>query len=309
MDVLQSKIIKKLGSGVMGTVYLSNINGEEAITKIEKYDGDMTTKSPFVRQLIFDEQVAKKYPHRFMTLISGSILNDCKHKQKLPSFVKNAPPKIKAYHKLRESWNKCSVLSYRPVLKYTLNEIKDKLSPKKKVEAFEYLKESVEIMQKHGFIHRDLHHGNIMCDKLSGKIKWYIIDYGAIYNSSFIKNTDDEIMGTTSYDLNSLIWTFIDNPVFEYIVKHDMQTPPFKKIIKCITTNDKFKNIKKYLPKKIKKTDVMYNEYICLICAILYYDLYIDSIGMAETTVGKKYKNFKQPNCDYFLHIIKKLKM
>ena len=114
-------ITKKLGSGVMGTVYLSKIDGHNAITKVEKYDGDITTKSSYIRQLLFNEKIASKHPDRFMTLISSGIINDCQHKQQLPEFIKNAPPKVQAYHKLRESWTKCYILSY---LKLDKNYIK-----------------------------------------------------------------------------------------------------------------------------------------------------------------------------------------
>lgn len=302
-------IIKKLGSGVMGTVYLSKIDGQPTITKVEKYDGDLTTKSPYIRQLIFNEKIALKHPDRFMTLVSSGVINDCKHKQQLPDFVKNAPPKIQAYHKLRESWTKCFILSYKPILKYTLNDVllKNWLTSSNKLKIFKYLKKSIEIMNKEGFYHRDIHYGNIMCDeKLEN---WYIIDYGAIYHESFIKNTDDKFIGTFSkiIDIISLIWAFIENPIADYMIKHKIKWPPFKKFIKHITNDDRFLTIQKYLSKNI---DTLFEkECITIICCLLFYDLYIDAIGMTNTPIGKKYKDYKQDNKNikYFLNIIKNL--
>jgi len=181
------------------------------------------------------------------------------------------------------------------------------ISPSNKLKIFKYLKKSVEIMNKEGFYHRDIHYGNIMCDeKLEN---WYIIDYGAIYNESFIKNTDDKFIGTFSkiIDIISLIWVFIENPIADYMIKHKIIWPPYNKFIKHITNDDRFLTIQKYLPKNI---DTLFEkECIVIICCLLFYDLYIDACGMINTPIGKKYKDYKQDNKNikYFLNIIKKL--
>ena len=46
---MKISIHKKLGSDVRGTVYLSKIYEHNAITKLEKYDGNLTIKSPYIR--------------------------------------------------------------------------------------------------------------------------------------------------------------------------------------------------------------------------------------------------------------------
>ena len=296
------EIKNKLGSGVMGDVYSSKIDGMDTITKIEKYDGDMTTKSPFIRQLIFNDMVAKLYPDRFMTLVSSSIINNCNYKHKLP---KDVGPNIKKELKLRGLYEKCSVLSYKPILKYTLNQVRNKLSAKNKLKIFKYLLKSINILHRHGFIHGDLHGNNIMCDKTM--TKWYIIDYGAIYHKSFIKNTSDKFIASTGFEnIQYLIWQFIDNPVYDYIEKHHIKLPDFKIIIKYIKDDERYIHIKKHLIKNLKiiSNKSILNESICQVCAILYYDLYIDALGMTNTPIGKKYRNFKQPNEIYLLNVI-----
>lgn len=297
------QIKNKLGSGVMGDVYLSKIDGVDTITKIEKYDGDMTTKSPFIRQLIFNDTVAKLYPDRFMTLVSSSIINNCNYKHKLPEEVTlNRKKELK----LRDFYEKCCILSYKPILKYTLNQVRNKLSAKNKLKIFKYLLKSINILHHYGFIHGDLHGNNIMCDKTM--TKWYIIDYGSIYHKSFIKNKSDKFVANTNFEnIHYLIWQFIDNPVYDYIEKHHIKLPDFKLIIKYIKDDERYTLIKKHLHKKLKTINnkSILNESICEICAILYYDLYIDALGMTNTPIGKKYRNFKQPNETYLLNVVK----
>ena len=301
------KIIRKLGSGVMGTVYLSEIDGVPAITKIEKYDGDITTKASYIRQLIFNDAVAQHHPDRFMTLVSSGVINMCDHKQKLPNFMKGAKPAIKAHHKLRDSWNKCCVLSYKPVLAHTLRSVADKLSDDQKLVIFKHLKKSIEIMQKAGFKHRDIHHNNIMCDKTMKK--WYIIDYGAIWHKSFIPNFDDgdNVMGIDGNDLSLPIWFFLKNPVFDYVEEKMIKLPLYKTMIAHIMADKRYTIIKKYLP-KIRKDTFLFKNCITQACALLFYDLYIEALGMSNTAIGKKYKDLQQPNKTYFLNIIKSLK-
>lgn len=60
---------KKLGAGVIGTVYLSDVNGQKCITKIEKYEEvAKPLLSSYYRQLEFDI-LAQKYPNNFLTLV------------------------------------------------------------------------------------------------------------------------------------------------------------------------------------------------------------------------------------------------
>ena len=158
-------------------------------------------------------------------------------------------------------------------------------------------------MNKEGFYHRDIHSGNIMCDEKMKK--WFIIDYGAIYHESFIKNTDDKFMGVINndWDVIFLIWYFIENPIGNYLEKHKIQYPPLNKFIKHITDDDRYITIKKYLPNKKE----IKNDCIALICCLLFYDLYIGALGMTNTSVGQKYKDYKQDtiNSKYYLNIIK----
>ena len=268
----------------------------------------MTTKSSYIRQLLFNDNLAKKYPDRFMTLISSSIINNCKHKQK-----NNKEKRINKFLEIKEKYDKCFILNYKPVLKYTLFDyFKTKnIKPNDKLKIFKHLFQSIKIMHRYGFIHRDLHLKNIMCDK--DMLKWYIIDYGAIYNDSFDKNKNDNKwnLPKNNYEFENmtLIWLFLDNPIWDFIQKENIVISKFKNIIKYIKNDERFENIQKYIPKN--KSNII-NDCIILICATLYYDLYMESLNsnnndIINSSFFKKYYNLEQSNAQYFLNIIKNI--
>ena len=70
MDI---KIIKQLGQGVMGTVFLAESAGRRYIYKIEK----MNDPDIYERQVDFDTNVAKFYPDYFLTLKYRPQWSDC----------------------------------------------------------------------------------------------------------------------------------------------------------------------------------------------------------------------------------------
>ena len=308
MDI---KIIKKLGEGICGTVYLSEIDNKYAITKIEKHNDDIkTSESPYIRQILFNDMLAKKYPDRFMVLISSSIINDCNHKQHISkNFFKNADVLVKNYYMDKEKQKKCYILNYRPVLKYTLGDLleNDLLTKKGTVKAFKYLKKSVEIINKNGFIHRDLHGYNIMCDEKM--TKFYIIDYGYIYHKSFIKSIEDKIMHEHYPDIISLIWIFLENPVYKYMNANNIKNKVrYNDTIKYIKNDNRYNIIKTFIPKNVFKNKYYLIGFILCFCVILFYDLYIESIKMNNTDIGKEYINFKQSNEKLFFNALCKYK-
>jgi serine/threonine protein kinase len=309
------KIIKKLGSGMMGIVYLTNIDGKQAVTKIEKYDGDLTTKSPFIRQLIFNDKVARLYPDRFVTLVSSGSVNDCKLKNKF----KNSSSENSS----DENFDKCSILSYQPVLKYTLEDILEKLTPKKKLKIFKILETTISIMNENGFVHREIHTENIMCDKSLDK--WYLIDYGSVKHKSFIKSPKKQYAFYNNIpDIIATMRYFIEDPVVDYIMKKwknqkkknspetklfvEKKFTDFKKALSIIKKDSRYSEIKKYLPKKKFKKNIT-EEIIRMLCSLIYYDFYIEAYltEFMDTKIAKSNMNLIQPNRDYFLNVIKNL--
>jgi serine/threonine protein kinase len=300
---------KKLGEGVMGTVYLSDVNGQKCVTKIEKYEEVKTPLlSSYYRQLEFDN-LAKQYPNKFLTLIQHGIIKNCSHQQKLPKeahFPKDILNHLKEKNKLKD----CYVLSYVPILEGTLNDVLLSLTRKQWIDCFIQLIESVNIMKTNGFYHRDLHGGNIMYIKKNNKYQWYIIDYGLIWRKTYPKNYDDKIMNISGNlvdctDIMSLLWTLIKNPAFKYMIDKQIKFPPYNKFIKHIKNDSRYEKIKQMM--KIFKYVNKYTEYYYIdVITILYYsDLWIDAIGLNSS----KHKNLiiNQDCPEIIIYVLKHL--
>jgi hypothetical protein len=107
MDI---KIIKKIGEGFNGTIYLIKSKNQKLVYKIEKLDDfDQGYKSIYHRQIDFDEHVARHHPERFMMLKSYGVIEDCAHKQPMPQGLEAT--KKKAFIK-KNNLTKCLYLIY-----------------------------------------------------------------------------------------------------------------------------------------------------------------------------------------------------
>lgn len=276
---------KKIGEGLIGTVYLSNVNGKNCITKIEKYKEEKDPlMSSYYRQLDFNK-VAMKYPDKFLTLVQHGIIMNCDHVQTLPTdptFPKNLLKHLKEKNKL----NDCYVLSYVPVLEGTLYDILSSMTKKQWLDCFIQLAESVNIIKSNGFYHRDLHSKNIMYKKKGNKYKWYIIDYGLIWKKTYPKNYDDKIMKIPDdviehTDIMNLLRALInDIPVFDYINKKQLSLPPYNNFIKYIKNDHRYEEIHQIIRTIGNTRGHMANYYIDLITILYFNDLWIDALGI-----------------------------
>lgn len=300
---------KLLGMGVMGTVYLSNVNGQQCITKIEKYEEvDHLLLSGYYRQLEFDK-IAQKYPNKFLTLVQHGIIKNCDHKQKLPDDA-NFPRDIMKHLKNKNKLKDCYVLSYVPVLEGTLNDVLMSLTKKEWIDCYIQLLEAINIMKENGYYHRDLHGGNIMYKKDRKKYKWYIIDYGLIFRKNYPLNYDDKIMNIKknaldSTDIMSLLWCLIKNPTFQYIIKKNIKFAEYDNFILHIKNDNRYQLIKQMI-KKIPNYNAKAEYYYIDVLTILYFnDLWIDAIGLDS----KKHKKLIiQQDCpEIILYTLKHL--
>ena len=79
------KIIKELGHGMVGTVYLVSHNNIKYAYKIEhilpsEYKNYKNSNSK--EEIDFSIKFANNYPNQFIKLIDYDFIKDCKHKQK-----------------------------------------------------------------------------------------------------------------------------------------------------------------------------------------------------------------------------------
>ena len=262
------EVLKKLGNGVLGTVYLIKINGKKYIAKIEKIiekEIKYNTSYTLWRELEFSKFTAK-YPDYFMTLKSWTIANNCQHKQPIPSFGNS---KFKKQLEEKNDSTKCSILIYDPVLDDTLKNFYEKLHRVPTVKNYKIfysmfcqMLNIFDLLIKNKYLHRDAHPGNIMYKKTTDKFiklgninvptfgyKWFLIDYGYILHNDY-KTTPSEKKNLKDkfFDIMTFIYTSIPMPIWDAEPKQGFKIESWNVIVKKVHTSDEYKEIKQYLP-------------------------------------------------------------
>ena len=263
---MQVNTDKKLGSGFNGTVYKCKYNGKHAILKIEKYIPD---DGRFERQQRFDIDVASKHRDRFLKLEMSSIINDCKYIEFKPDLSKVPKCAVKNIKKRLES-KQCSVLIYTPVLKYTLRDVKSKLSVDLRKAIYKHLKKSIDIMHATGWWSNDIHEGNIMCSDWRDPASYVLIDYGEIVNVNDKLSLIDKKLLSFSDDYVSLVWSVIHEPVFDELEKKKLETKWETIVKKC----------RKFYPVG-KVIRILFNVYVNM------YAEYLEIIGCTPAMIAK----------------------
>ena len=225
---MQLNTNKKLGSGFNGTVYACKYNGRPAICKIEKY---VQSDGRFERQQRFDA-VASKHMDRFLKLEMSSIINDCKYVGFTPD-LKKVPKFAIANIKQRIASTQCSVLIYTPVLKYSLKDIKSKLSDDQRKAIYLHLKKSMDIMHMAGWRSNDIHKGHIMCVDWRDPTSYFLIDYGEIINVHDKLTIYDKEMLSRSDDHVGLVRSILYDKIFDEVHEKKIETPWKTVIKKC----------------------------------------------------------------------------
>ncbi len=270
MDI---KIVKELGSGVMGTVYLIESSGKKYVYKIEK----MENPEAYNRQIIFDREVAQKNPKYFLTLKSYGIINFCPHKQPIPKWVTGSFRENLIKKNKSES---CYYLVYGPVLKSTLAQLGSSIYEKKTMykKMIQDVITAINITKKAGFTHNDIHSGNIMSDDRNN---FYIIDYGRISHKSFkLSVVEKEIKKYELNDADMILWNvLVFNGPIEYMIKNKMDIPPYKKFTSAIRKHEEFHTMLKNISHvKYKKEDIA-----IFLTAIYHPEIYCKCLGLKKT--------------------------
>jgi len=199
------KIIKEIGIGMMGTVYLvkDKANNKYAmkIEKILKKHSNESLEYDIWREIEFSNKMYKKYPNHFMKIYDNWIDKKCTHKQdwkkqelKLELFDKSAQ---NYYKKLFDS-PYCSIKIYS-LIDLTLKDIYEKLTDKQYYDIFIQCLYVMYLCNKSGYLQRDWKMDNIGLIKtddkyiniFDSKIKTHgykvvLLDYGAVIHKKYI---------------------------------------------------------------------------------------------------------------------------
>jgi serine/threonine protein kinase len=186
------KIIKKIGFGGQGTVYLVKYENKFYALKIEKILDKYIKKSlysPIWREIEFANKMNKLHPLGFMKLYEHDIIDNC-------DFTLDNPHNIERINELNKS-SFCSRKIYEYV-ETQLLKIIDKLNINEIYSIIIQFCYNIYIMNKNGYTHNDLHPNNIGINKT--KIKYIsifgyniptfnnivkIIDYGTIMHKKY----------------------------------------------------------------------------------------------------------------------------
>ena len=247
---------KKIGEGVMGTVYLAtDKNNKKYALKIEHilkkdiysdknniYDIKTSSKSQLWRENEFAKTLGDKYPDQFLKLYDYKIINNCDHKQKIPNNFNIFGPKKK--QKLLElAQSKYCIMRLYSIVDTTLQKIK--LNIKQRYSMMVQVSYIVYLMQTHGYLHNDFHFGNIGVKKtdkkyininintntntntntLDKKIPTFgyiycAIDYGLVLNKKYILSNEENKKFNRKNDLHVLLNSmYNDDKLINYWIK------------------------------------------------------------------------------------------
>lgn len=194
-------IIKELGYGMIGTIYLVKKDGKKYIMKIEKIDKKdigKNFKSYVWREIDFAEKIANLYPDQFMQLIEYDIIPKCKHNQKyslsFDNFGINSSAMEKKLKRVAKS-EYCirKIYSYVDTIFFNIS-----LTQEVFYSLITQLSYAIHIMNINGYTHNDLHPKNIGIKYTKRKyVKIYdykiptfgyqiqILDYGTVLNKKY----------------------------------------------------------------------------------------------------------------------------
>lgn len=300
MDINKFKIIKELGHGMIGTVFLAKYKNKKYALKIEhilKEDIKKSSSSPIWREIFFSKKFANKYPEQFIKLFSYDIIDNCTHKQEYHmnvEMIMNKKIRDKIYNIAKS--NLCIRKVYS-LIDGVLDDIIGSLSRKQLYSFILQYSYIILLLQKNGYSHGDIHGGNIGYVKtkkefvkiLNNNIPTYgyifnFIDYGFVKNKkNKLSNENKEFHNKLfSYEGNlGFIFTLLYDDIYfyNYLVKHKIKYNEEELYLNFLKSEEF------YTIKRLCEND--YNRF--LIYKILFIEKYQKSI------LKKKFKEIIQP--------------
>ena len=300
------KVIKELGMGMMGTVYLAedDQNNKYAMKteKILKKHSIKSLKYDIWRDIEFSNTMSKKYPEHFMKVYDNWIDKKCKHVQDWDKIGL----KLDAFDKMEQKYYKslfdssyCSVKVYS-LVDCTLKDIIDKISDEQYYDIFIQCLYIMHLCETNGYLHRDWKMDNIGLVKtdnefiniLGKKVKTrgynvVLLDYGAVIHKKYILSSyEKKLYSNNMTDLFFMFDRYAHNMIFNF---RDFEKKYGTSTFENITIDDVMvKKIQKYLPKYDKNNKVL-EQYVY---KIIYHEHFERKIMNDENIVIVKPKLF-----------------
>jgi serine/threonine protein kinase len=291
------EIVKKLGNGMFGMVYLVKKGNKQYAMKISHIlEGDLKKSpyNPIWREIKFATTFCNKYPQFFLPMIEYDFIDNCKFKQKYTMSLDVMDKKDREFFEKIANSPYCSRFIY-PLIDGTLREFVPKLSHKQLYSILLQLTYAIQILHKSGYVHADIHHANIGLVKTDvknvkiGSISFptngyfcKLIDYGLVLhkNHLFNKKEQDIFNNNIHYEHQMLFYNAFDNPeLWKYIQKNKMMIN-WKKVLQQFKKMPEYKIIREFT----------YQNYMALqLLQIMHPRLYQDLI------LGKKIDKLFKP--------------
>jgi serine/threonine protein kinase len=238
MQINRYKIIKKISSGGQGIVYLVKYKNKLYAMKIEKIlesDIKKSLKSSFWREIDFTTNLCSKNQSFFMKLYNYDIINNYNFSLNNPynsDYLKNLNKSLYCTRKIYE------------YIDTTLDKIINKLKIYEFYSILIQIAYIIYLMQKKGYMHNNLHAGNIGINKtkkkyiiiFNKKLPTYnrivkLIDYGTIYHNKYIFNSNNLL---DKYNLSN------KNSDIRWLVNLSYNIPFYNKVPKNFWANFNF---------------------------------------------------------------------
>lgn len=299
MDILNNyKIIKELGHGMIGTVYLiehdDNTNKTSKKNKyalkiehIEKKDLKPNTKSEIWRELNFYKNLGNKYPKQFVSLIEYDFIGDCEHNQKY-SFDPKLFDKQTQNKLIKKASSEHCIRKIFDLMDGGLIGLVEKLELNQVYSMIIQISYAIKVLHSNNYIHGDLHLGNIGWIKTNNKYvnlgglkvktfgyQFKLIDFGLVLSKSDISNKREEKNYNELFDteLGNLKYFLVDNKFWDWFKKNNLKYD-FTKLYDQLKKTNELEIIKKFTSNKNDQVflyDILFpNQYQKILCGSHY---------------------------------------
>jgi len=279
MDFSKIKVIKKLGAGMLGTVYLVDYENKKYAMKVQKILEDEKTQNPIFpiwRELLFFNDVNKmpRDAQKFFCRLHGFKIQACgKYKHIRPKNIPQNSIFFEKFKKMNAS-NICAILVMDYVGSLSLYDyLQTSLSAKKIYTILLQICKINKIMSDMKYSHNDLHPLNLMVTQIKSEIQLVAIDYGNVTNASYGKALSNDSEEYYFLDLTkSLFYVLQNQPKLEKNCRLQKKKYPYE--------------IKKKYEEDVWK--ILFQKYEEII------DAYAEKYLMLYPNLRKSYLEFKK---------------
>jgi serine/threonine protein kinase len=217
MDFSKIKVIKKLGAGMWGTVYLIDYENKKYAMKVQKIleeEKSRNPKFPIWRELLFFNDVNKmpRDAQKFFCRLHGYKIQECgKYKHIRPKNVPENSIFVKKFKEMNTS-NICVVLVMDYLGSISLYDYLQTSPPAKKIYTILLqICKINKIMSDMKYSHNDLHPSNLMVTQTKSGIQLVAIDYGNVTNASYGKAYSNDSEEYYFLDLTKSLFYVLQN--------------------------------------------------------------------------------------------------